>query len=70
MSKMLVATKKETYWGLMSEKICYLPQYDNFMGIGGIGGPLEMLLGGKDLVWFLRYIKLHINIVILFGVPY
>ena len=54
----------------MSEKICYLPQYDNFMGIWGIGGLLEMLLGGKDLVWFLRYIKLHINIVILFGVPY
>ena len=71
MSKILVVAKRRLIGGLLSEKMSYLPQYDSFTGIGeGIGGLLEMLLGGKDLVWFLRYIKLHINIVILFGVPY
>jgi hypothetical protein len=37
--------KRKGYWGTArEEKVSHLPQYDSFMGIGGvIGGLLEML---------------------------
>jgi hypothetical protein len=36
MRKILVATKKERYWGTAGEeKVAHLPQYDSFMGMRG-----------------------------------